>query len=116
MWELGMIPNNFPFAHLSIGNGVEFGNETIEKLEAALRQARAEQGEHVSAARFLRLKLCQGPDLNKIANEFLQVFDNTKIQTMAKGYYIIDLEDGAVPFNKGSSRTVLKPCMEKLKA
>ena len=35
---------------------------------------------------------------------------------MAGGYYVIDLEDGAVPFNKGLSRTVPQPCMEKLKA
>ncbi len=65
---------------------------------------------------FPRVKLGQGPDLDKIANEFPQVFDNTKIPTMAGGYYVIDLEDGAVPFTKGSSRTVPEPCMEKLKA
>jgi hypothetical protein len=34
---------------------------------------------------------------------------------MAGGYYVIDLEEGSVPFNKGSSRTVPEPCMEKLK-
>jgi hypothetical protein len=38
--ELGMIPKNFSFTQLSIGNGAEFGDESIEKLEAALRQAR----------------------------------------------------------------------------
>jgi hypothetical protein len=53
--ELGMIPKNFPFAELSIGNRAEFGDESIEKLEAALRQARAERGKHVSAAKFLRV-------------------------------------------------------------
>jgi hypothetical protein len=111
--ELGMIPKNFPFAQLSIGNGVEFGDESIEKVEAA--QARANRGEHVSAATFLRGKPGQWPDLNKIANEFPQVF-NTKIPKMARGYYVINLEDGAVPFNKGSSRTVPEPCMDKLKA
>ncbi len=78
-----MIPKNFPFAQLSIGNGADFGDESIEKLEAALRQARANRGEHVSAATFPRIKLGQGPDLDKIANEFPQVFDNTKIPTMA---------------------------------
>jgi hypothetical protein len=114
--ELGMIPKNFPFTQLSIGNGAEFGDELIEKLEAALRQARAERGKRVSAATFPRVELGQGPDLDKIANEFPQVFDNTKIPTMAGGYYVIDLEDGAVPFNKGSSRTVPEPCMDKLKA
>ena len=98
--ELGMIPKNFPFAQLSIGNGADFGDESIEKLEAALRQARANRGEHVSAATFQRVELGHGPDLDKIANEFPQVFDNTKIPTMAVGYYVIDLEDGAVPFNK----------------
>ncbi len=35
-----MIPKNFSFTQLSIGNGAEFGDESIEKLEAALRQAR----------------------------------------------------------------------------
>jgi hypothetical protein len=39
--KLGMIPKNFPFAQLSIGNGAEFIDESIEQLEAALRQARA---------------------------------------------------------------------------
>ncbi len=58
---------------------------------------------------FPRIELGHGPDLDKIANEFPQVFDNTKIPTMAGGYYVIDLEDGAVPFNKGSSRTVPEP-------
>jgi hypothetical protein len=114
--ELGMIPKNFPFAQLSIGNGAEFEDKSIEKLKAALRQARANRGERVSAATFPRVELGQGPDLDKIANEFPQVFDNTKIPTMAGGYYVINLEDGALPFNKGSSRTVPEPCMEKLKA
>jgi hypothetical protein len=114
--ELGMIPKNYPFAQLSIGIGADFGDESIKKLEAALRQARANRGEHVSAVTFPRVELGQGPDLDKIANEFPQVFDNTKIPTMAGGYYVIDLEDGAVPFNKGLSRTVPQPCMEKLKA
>jgi hypothetical protein len=40
--ELGMIPKNFPFAQLSIGNVADFGDESIKKLKAALRQARAE--------------------------------------------------------------------------
>jgi hypothetical protein len=31
---------------------------------------------------------------------------------MAGGYYFIDLEDRAIPFNKGSSRTMPEPCME----
>jgi hypothetical protein len=34
--SMGMIPKNFPFAQLSIGNGAEFGDESIKKLEAAL--------------------------------------------------------------------------------
>jgi hypothetical protein len=34
--ELGMILKNFPFAQLSIGNGADFGDESIEKLESAL--------------------------------------------------------------------------------
>jgi hypothetical protein len=114
--ELGMILKNFPFTQLSIGNGADFVGESIEKLEAALRQARANRGERVSAATFPRIKLGQGPDLDRIANELPHVLDNTKIPTMAGGYYIIDLEDGAVPFNKESSRTVPEPCMEKLKA
>jgi hypothetical protein len=67
--------------------------------------------ECVCAATFPRIELGQGPDLDKIANEFPQVFDNTKIPTMAGGYYVIELEDGAVPFNKGSSRTVPEPCI-----
>jgi hypothetical protein len=53
--ELGMIPKNFPFAQLSIGNGADFGDESIEKLKAALRQARANRGEHVSAVTFPRV-------------------------------------------------------------
>jgi hypothetical protein len=77
-----MIPKNFPFAQLSIRNGADFGDESIEKVEAALRQARAERGERVSAATFPRVELGQGPDLDKIANEFPQVFDNTKSPTM----------------------------------
>ncbi len=109
-----MIPKNFPFTQLSIGNGAELGDESIEPLEAALRQARAIRGECISAAAFPRVELGQGPDLDKIANKFPQVFDNTKIPTMAGGYYVIDLDDRAVPFNKGSSRTVPEPCMEKL--
>jgi hypothetical protein len=114
--ELNMIPKNFPLAQLSIGNEAEFGYESIKKLEAALRQARANQGERVSAATFPRVEIGQGADLDKIANKFPQVSDNTKIPTMAGGYYVINLEDGAVPFNKGSLRTVPEPCMEKLKA
>jgi hypothetical protein len=55
--ELGMIPKDFPFAQLSIGNGAEFQDESIEKLEAALRQARANRGERVSAATFPKIKL-----------------------------------------------------------
>jgi hypothetical protein len=39
-----------------------------------------------------------------------------KIPTMARGYYVIDMEDGATPFNKISSITMPEPCMEKLKA
>jgi hypothetical protein len=39
--ELGIIPEEFPFVQLSIGNGADFGGESIEKLEEALRQARA---------------------------------------------------------------------------
>ncbi len=30
-------------------------------------------------------------------------------------FYMIKLEKTAIPFNKGSSRTVPEPCMEKLK-
>ncbi len=48
LWELGMILKNFPFSQLSISNGADFGDESIEILEAALRQARANQGERVS--------------------------------------------------------------------
>jgi hypothetical protein len=36
-----MIPQNFPFAQLTIGKDADFGNGSIEKLEEALRQARA---------------------------------------------------------------------------
>ncbi len=63
-----------------------------------------------------RVGVGQGPDLDKTASKFPQVFNNKKNPTMARGYYVIDLEDGAVPFNKGSSRTMREPCMEKLKA
>ncbi len=65
-----MIPKNFPFAQLSIGNGAEFEDESIKKLEAALQQTRTNRGERVSAAKFPRIELGQGPDLEKIANEF----------------------------------------------
>jgi hypothetical protein len=34
---------------------------------------------------------------------------------MNGGFYTIELEETAIPFNKGSSRTVPEPCMEKLK-
>jgi hypothetical protein len=34
---------------------------------------------------------------------------------MNGGFYKIELEENAIPFNKGSSRTVPEPCMEKLK-
>ena len=34
--ELGIIPEKFPFVQLSIGNGADFGDELIEKLEEAL--------------------------------------------------------------------------------
>jgi hypothetical protein len=34
-----MVPQNFPFAQLTINNNANFGNGLIEKLEAALRQA-----------------------------------------------------------------------------
>jgi hypothetical protein len=34
--ELGIIPQEFPFVQLSIGNGADFGDESIEKLEEAL--------------------------------------------------------------------------------
>jgi hypothetical protein len=110
-----MIPQNFPFAQLTIGNDANFGNGSIGKLEAALRQARAKRGQQVSSASTSKIELGQGPELDKIANEFPNVFDNTKIPTMAGGYYVIDLEEGSVPFNKGSSHTVPEPCMEKLK-
>jgi hypothetical protein len=112
----GYDSKKLPFVQLSIGNGAEFGDESIEKLEVALQQARTNHGKRVSAATFPTLELGEGPDFNKIANEFPQVFDNTKIPTMAGGYYIIDLEDRAVPFNNGSSRTMPEPCMEKLEA
>jgi hypothetical protein len=114
--ELGMIPKNFPFAQLSTGNGADFGDKSIKKLKAALRQARAERGNRVRAPMFSRIKLGQRPDLDKIANKFPQVFNNTKFPTMAGGYYVINLEDRAVPVNKGSLRAMPDPCMEKLKA
>jgi hypothetical protein len=114
--ELGIIPQEFPFVQLSIGNGANFGGKSIEKLEEALRQARAKRGIHVSAASTTpRIELGHGPELDKIANEFSEVFDNTKILTMNGGFYTIELEENAIPFNKGSSRTVPEPCMEKLK-
>jgi hypothetical protein len=31
--ELGIIPQEFPFVQLSIGNGADFGGKSIEKLE-----------------------------------------------------------------------------------
>jgi hypothetical protein len=62
------------------------GEKSIKKLKAALRQASKERGEQVSAAMFPRVKQGQEPGLKKIANEFLQVFDNTKIPTMAGGW------------------------------
>jgi hypothetical protein len=34
---------------------------------------------------------------------------------MNGGFYTIELEETAIPFNKGSLRTVPEPCMEKLK-
>jgi hypothetical protein len=34
--ELGIIPEEFLFVQLSIGNGADFGDESIEKLEEAL--------------------------------------------------------------------------------
>jgi hypothetical protein len=34
--ELGIIPQEFLFILLSIGNGADFGDESIEKLEEAL--------------------------------------------------------------------------------
>jgi hypothetical protein len=37
--KLGVIPEKFPFVQLSIGNEANFGDESIEKLEEALRQA-----------------------------------------------------------------------------
>jgi hypothetical protein len=114
--ELGMILKNVPFVQLSIVNGADFGDESIKNIEAALRHARAEQGKHVSAATLPRVGVGQGPDRDKIASKFPQVFNNKKNPTMAGGYYVIDLEDGAVPFNKGSLRTMPEPCMEKLKA
>ena len=67
----GYDSKKLPFVQLSIGNGAEFGDESIEKLEVALQQARTNHGKRVSAARFLRIELGQGPDLDKIANKFL---------------------------------------------
>jgi hypothetical protein len=52
---LGIIPQEFPFVQLSIGNGAELGDESIEKLEEALRQARAKRSIYVSAASTLRI-------------------------------------------------------------
>jgi hypothetical protein len=95
--ELGMIPQNLPFAQLTISNDADFGNGSIEKLEEALRQAQAKRGQQVSAASTSKIELGQGPELDKIAND------------------LIDLEEGSVPFNKGLSRTVPEPCTEKLK-
>ncbi len=113
--ELGIIPQEFPFVQLSIGNGPDFGDESIEKLEEALRQARAKRGIYVSPASTTRIKLGHGPELDKIENEFPEVFDNTKIPTMNGGFYTIELEETAIPYNKGSLRTFPEPCMEKLK-
>jgi hypothetical protein len=96
--ELGIIPEKFPFVQLSIGNGADFGAESIEKLEEAPRQAWAKWGIYISAAlTSSRIKLGHGPKLDKIANEFPKVFDNTKIPMT------IELEETATPFNKGSS-------------
>jgi hypothetical protein len=53
---LGIIPEKFPFVQLSIGTGADFGDESIEKLEEALRQARAKRGLHVSAASTSRIE------------------------------------------------------------
>jgi hypothetical protein len=114
--ELGIIPQEFPFLQLSIGNRANFGSESIEQLEEALRQARAKRGIHVSTASTTsKIELGYGPELDKIANEFPEVFDNTKIPTMNGGFYKIEWEETAILFNKGSSRTVPEPCMEKLK-
>ncbi len=114
--ELGIIPEKFPFVQLCIGNGANFGDESIEKLEEALRQARAKQGIHISAASTTsRIELGHGLELDKFANEFPEVFDNTKIPTINGGFYTIKLEETAIPFNKRSSRSVPEPCMEKLK-
>ncbi len=108
--ELGIIPQEFPFVQLSIGNGANFGGESIEKLEEALRESRAKCGIHVSAASTTsKIELGHRPELDKIVNEFPEVFDNTKILTMNGGFYTIELEETAIPFNKGSSRTVRSP-------
>jgi hypothetical protein len=55
------------------------------------------------------------PELHKIAIEFPEVFDNTKIPRMNGGFYMTELEATAILFNIGSSHTVPEPCMEKLK-
>ncbi len=71
LWELGIIPEEFPFVQLSIGNGVDFGGESIEKLEEAPRQARAKWGIYVSAsATTSRIELGNGRELDKIMNKF----------------------------------------------
>ncbi len=109
------IPQEFPFVQLSIGNGADFGGKSIEKLEEALRHTQAKQGIHVSAASTTRIELGHGLELNKIAREFPEVFDNTNIPTMNGGFYTIELKETAIPYNKGSLSTVPEPCQMKLK-
>ena len=113
--ELGMIPKGFPNVVINSAEGPVDAN--IEELQAALKAVRvAKSEESRMEKKQCAIDLGHGQDLNKIANQFPQVFDNSKIPTMKGAPYCIELEDGVIPFNKGSSRTVPEPCMKKLEA
>jgi hypothetical protein len=90
-------------------NRAHFRGKLIENL--ALWQAWAKQGIYVRAASISKIKLGHRPELDKIENEFPEVFNNTRIQTMIAGFYVIKLEDTAIPFSRGSSHTVPEPFM-----
>ena len=113
--ELGMIPKGFPNVVIGSAKGPVEAN--IEELKTALKTVReAKSGEVKVENQLGTIDLGHGHDLNVIANKFPHVFDNTRIPTMKGEPYHIELEDGAIPFNKGSSRTVPEPCMKKLEA
>ncbi len=107
LWELGIIPQEFPFVQLSISN------RTNQKTRGRAQTSSSKIS--VCATSTLQIKFGNGPEHNKFAKEFPEVFDNTKILTMNGGLYMNELKETAIPFNKGPSCTILEPCMEKLK-